>query len=75
MKTWRKEQENPVISLRCTFQVESQRNLLWPNPKINKKTFLLCDIKCDLVKGAKEQISASEQVSVLSLCLWKKEKN
>lgn len=31
-------------------------------------------MKCDLVKGAKEQISASEQVSVLSLCLWKKEK-
>lgn len=39
MKTWRKEQGNPVISLRCTFQTESQRNLLWPNPKINKETF------------------------------------
>lgn len=38
MKTWRREQENTVISLRCTFQTEIPRNVFWPNPKLHTHT-------------------------------------
>lgn len=51
-----KEQDNPDISLRCTCQAEGQRNMFWPNPKVNKNPFLLPILLYFLVEEEKEEI-------------------
>lgn len=51
----KKEQDNP-ISLRCTSQVDSQRNVFLSNPKVNKKPFLLSILLYFLVEEEKEEI-------------------
>lgn len=51
----KKEQDNPIF-LRCTSQMDSQRNMFWSNRKVNKKPFLLSILSYFLVEEEKEEI-------------------